>query len=276
MNFSQQIKDEVANWTPERLKVWNNTSWAHMVLIAAGWGPFGEAPDTPGAWIPPSEDRKNAVTLLENALSVIRDAALEDGKKQLAALGVAKEEIAEKIGKATLENMLASFEIQLKDPESPLSLTVDDYSRETFGFYIAAGKAIAAWKKDGTKPLTTDELREIVPPERKDQGFVPVDELNRVAAFDESKPVEFPGDLEQAKEQARKLESLKQAIYTTKGLSEQGLSCGMLGCNGKPMIMCPHGCRNWYCSECAPLHAHVLDKDPGEKPVQTPLPREVN
>jgi len=195
-------------------------------------------------------------------------------------MGVTEEEIAEKIGKATLGNMLASFEIQLETPESPLSQTVDDYSRETFGFYIAAGKAIAAWRKDPEKRLSEEELKAISPEERRGPMKVPVafgpGGPNRVAAFDEDKPVEFLGDLEQAKEQVKKLESLKQAIYTTKGLSEQGLSCGMLGCNGKPVIMCQHGCKNWYCSECAPLHFHVLDKDPGEKPIQTPLPREVN
>jgi hypothetical protein len=275
VDFSKQIKDEVEGWAPEKLKVWNNTSWTHILLLAAGWGPFGEAPGTPGAWIPSAEDRKNAVTLLEKALAAVHVAAVEDGKKQLAAMGIPAEEIEERLGKATLETMLASFEAQLKDPQSPLSITVDAYARETFGFYIAAGKAIAAWKKDPERPLTDPELKAIAPEERQD-GFVPVDKLNRIAAFNEDAPVEFPGGLDQAKDAAKNLEELKQAIYTTKGLSEQGIKCGMLGCEGKPTILCPHGCKNWYCAECAPLHAHVLDKDLGEKPIQMPLPREVN
>jgi hypothetical protein len=275
VDFSQQIKNELENWTDEKLKIWNNTSWTHAILDAAGWGPFGEKPGTEGAWIPSVEDRKNAALLLKKALSSVKEIAVRDGRAQLEAMGIPSEDIDARLRVATTNDMLASFAAQLMDPESPLSLTTpDDYSRETFACYITAGKAVAAWEKNPTGALSEEELKEICSARTREverQG------KNRIAAF-EDKPIEFPGDLEKAKtqfeNQAKYLEDLKQAIFTTKGLSEQGIRCGFLGCENPPTVACPHGCRNWYCADCSKDHKHVLDAD--GKSVQAPLPRESN
>ena len=83
MDFSQQIKDAIAGWSPDKVKEWNNTSWAHTLLLAAGWGPFGEAPGTAGAWLPSVEDRKNAVMLLKLGAPV--GLRLGDRRRQEAA-----------------------------------------------------------------------------------------------------------------------------------------------------------------------------------------------
>ena len=207
-------------------------------------------------------------------------------------MGVPEAEIDARLSKAnaTVGALLASFEIQLKDPASPLSVTVDAYSRETFGFYIAAGKAITAWEKDSTRPLTEAELKEISPEERRGPVAVPVTfgpaagmrgkavlhPDGSLGPVDESTPIEFPAGLEQAKEAAKNLEDLKQAIYTTKGLSEQGIKCGMLGCENPPTVPCGLGCGNHYCEDCSKLHMHVMGDDGKPLQVQAKLPRENN
>lgn len=60
----------IQDLTPETLHIWNGTSWANAILVAAGWGSCCGG-DSAG---PDDEDRANAVQLIEKALQIVEGA----------------------------------------------------------------------------------------------------------------------------------------------------------------------------------------------------------
>lgn len=71
--WGKQIEETLASFKPSDVnRVWNGTSWQHLIFMAAGLDPFGEAEGEP----PEPEERGAAVVLVRKALAAVCEASI--------------------------------------------------------------------------------------------------------------------------------------------------------------------------------------------------------
>lgn len=165
--WGKQIEETLASFKPSDVdRVWNGTSWQHLIFMAAGLDPFGEAQGEP----PEPEERGRAVVLVRRALEAVRERSLASLKEWEAQSGPIDPDLRERIQSMGLEEFLDKLAEQVAaiDEDERIGIDVGQRTQAIGGpenlriarLMIVAKDVADAYESSPIEPLSMERLQE--------------------------------------------------------------------------------------------------------------------